>query len=221
MAGNVSPEYPSSSDKKGAGELKITNALKTVVSALNAILTSENKVDQTVFSEIANTQLKDSKIKLYTPTVIKTEETRENTSFGYLTTEDKVSSVAMNASTIALVFYEAVWKSSVSAEGEARLVVNDTNTLALDSSANSITEATEGTSFRNLLTEPTNGLKTGGVEGSELTNYFMTSGTGAGGGPVIYYAGTKVTYSFGVQFKATSGSVTAKRRKLVVVTIGT
>src|SRR5690349_10367695 len=59
----------------------------------------------------------------HTPKVIATEESRESTSFGTLTTADEIKSVVLPENGLLVVGYSAIVKSSVSAAGRAAIFV--------------------------------------------------------------------------------------------------
>lgn len=216
MTGSKSLELPEIGSPNSTADAKVRNSLVSLLSYVNALLTSENKLD---VSEV--------KFKWYTPKSIITEQPRESTSYGFLPTEDKIESVVVNENAILLVGYQALWKSSVSAAGLAAIFI-DNNQLKIAPSGGGapvVQAATQpggsNVNFINLGSTP-NGLLAGA---SNSGNAFVTTGQVitpsesfyAGFAPIQLAAGT---YTIGVKYKAASGSVTAKERKLWVATLG-
>lgn len=250
MAGNVSPEYPSSSDKKGAGELKITNALKTVVSALNAILTNENKVDSSVFTGITNAQLKESKFTWYTPKAISAEQSKTSTSFVTMETADEIKEVVVPENGLLFLNYRAMWKSSEAGSGDAAIFIGSNQYKVRVDEANepaTVSAVTRSgiSGFHPLVTKGTAGVLA--MKPSSSSSVDVTTGQGIGSiglgteGPFseIRVANTKYsgyslsgdsgfcimsmaagTYNISIKFKASSGSVTAKERLLQIGVLG-
>lgn len=154
----------------------------------------------------------------YTPKVIATEETRESTSFGTLTTADKIENVVLPENGLIVIGYTALVKASVALAGRAAVFIGS-NQLKLTGTA---TEATFDTGAFSRLA--TNGA---GLFDKASTTAFATTGEVLGplnsetapGGPLYVWAAAG-TYTISVQFKSTSGSITAKERKLWVWTLG-
>jgi hypothetical protein len=157
----------------------------------------------------------------YTPKVIATEETRENTAFGTLTTADEITGVALPENGLIVMGYVARWKSSVSEAGRAGLFLNTTQVRnGLNGFVEPKTTATENC----LLTSAPGGLASvenagaGPFPTTGVTLGHQSSTSPAGGIAHIYAAAG--TYTVSVRFRATSGSVTTKERKLWVAVLG-
>jgi hypothetical protein len=186
------------------GELDHTN-LSSAAGITNAQLAGE----------IENSKLKSAKLTWYTPKVIATEEARSNTSFGTLTTADEISSVVLAENGLILLAYLAEVKSSVSDAGRVAIFLGSNQ---LKQEGATVETATEGTNFHRFSSSR-EGLSLGG-SASQVTTGELVGGTGtkAGGFALIYAAAG--TYTVAIKYKATSGSVTAKERKLWVATLG-
>lgn len=164
--------------------------------------------------EITTAKLSQAKFTWYTPKVIATEETRSNTAFGFLTTEDKIESVVVPTNGLVLIGYSALFKSSSANAGRAAIFLGS-NQLKV---ALGTQEAQASEVFKALNTYP------GGLVKTSEQSSFVTTGEALGfetsGGFCVVHRLAAGTYTIGVQFKATSGSVTAKERALSVGVFG-
>jgi hypothetical protein len=175
----------------------------------------------------------------YGKSIIATQQTRENTVYGKLTTPDEVT-VVMPENGLIAVGFQATWESSVQSAGRAAIFIG-TNQLKISVVGQPEAQAApSGTAGWNDLVSSCGGLvssriaestssppaTTGQVLGAGVfgeENFRTTIGaTGppetAGkfaGGPCYIFAAAG-TYTISVQFKTTSGSVIVKNRKLWV-----
>jgi hypothetical protein len=149
----------------------------------------------------------------YTPKIIATEQSRENTEYGFLATEDKIEGIVVPENGLVLVTYRAHVKSSVASAGRAAIFFGATQAKKVDEGGSELTFS--DTTFDTGYTDPSNatGWSSGGGAGA------VTTGQIAGGASQHYLAAG--TYTVGIKYKSTSGSVTAKERQLRVVVIGT
>lgn len=155
--------------------------------------------------------------------IIATEETRNNTAYGTLTTPDTVAGVVLPTDGLIFVAFQALVKSSVLGAGRAALFL-DSNQLKTRSgnAAPQIQEATTTAAAGDYgpLATASYGLIAG--LGSSTSTSDVTTGQSIGapvaGGVTAIFAAAD-TYDVSVQFKATSGTVTAKERKLWVWTM--
>lgn len=205
MAGTY--EIPEEGSPNASQDPKI----KTMLKGLNEALDTSNKTPSASLS-LGNLG------RLYAPTIIATEQARENVAFGTLTTPDEVKSVVVPENGLVQVGYIAKAKSSISTNGRVAIFIGS-NQLTITTSG-LVQEVELGTEFANV------GTAGPGLVGAAGTTAFKTTGqplavspTGSGGFCSIFGlpAGT---YNVSVQFKATSGTVTAKERKLWVGVIG-
>lgn len=228
MAGTVSPTYPNSSQGRGGGETSSTNAMKTIVAALNAVLTAENKVDTSSFS-FPTSQLSQSKLVWYSPKTIATEENRNSATFGFMTTEDKVENVVLAESGLIVLSYRCQMKSSVGAAGRAAIFLGSEQLKVFSEvGANPVVQetASAGTGWGTVFSGAGGLLEFGLVTTFVTTGQALASGVKNNGEPitpiggVCYIFAAPGTYTVGVKYKATSGTVTAKNRVLTVHTLG-
>lgn len=166
------------------------------------------------------------------PSIIATEQSRENIAYGTLATPDEVTVVLPENGLIA-VAYQATWKQSVSKAGRAAIFLG-TNQLRSGGAGSSeafLQEAQAGTS-KQFSVLASAGIGLVGTEQESETEYGgdVTTGQIVGGGRIstspleanhnvldggpCYIFAAAGTYTIGVQFKSASGKVTVKNRKL-------
>jgi hypothetical protein len=155
---------------------------------------------------------------LYSLAVAK-EETRESATFGTLPTADLIKEVVVGKHGLIRIGYSARFKSSVSGAGKATLFLG-ANQFKIYTTEPKVQQAsTVGTTFRHLSSGSLNGLTTstsGEAVGADVTTGQLISAGLDGGMAELWVA--EGTYEVSVQYKATSGSVTAKERRLWIET---
>lgn len=175
---------------------------------------------------------------------IATSQARSNTAYGLLTTPDRVPNVVMPPNGLIQVAYQATWKESVQGAARAALFVgaNQLRYQTADAGNASgpileealINNASAVNVDKILATSPygllslTNKASVSAYAGDVTTGQVIGGGSlfDSGGADTQSYYGICTlfaaagTYDISVQFKAASGSVTAKDRKLWVWTIG-
>lgn len=169
--------------------------------------------------------------------IIATEEARTNVAYGTLTTPDQVQNVVLPTDGLIAIAYQAMWKESVDDAATAGIFIG-ANQLQIgggNSASPFVQEAAVQASVPNVYkllctggrglvsAEATLGATayTGHVTTGQVVG--VKDGGGAadtGDGGVCYAFAAAGTYTVSVQFKASSGSVTAKERKLWVWSIG-
>lgn len=168
--------------------------------------------------------------------IIATEQSRENTAYGTLATPDEVT-VVLPENGLIVVAYQAVWENTIASAGRAALFIGSQQ-LKLSVRGNPEVQAAPGGTgteqndlvtgaaglFSSKVSEPTSSVVTTGQvlgAGTFGAETFRTA-IGAGGpeaaekfvaGPCYVYAAAG-TYKVSVQFKASSGQITVKNRKL-------
>jgi hypothetical protein len=154
--------------------------------------------------------------------IIAATESRTNTAYGTLTTPDKVT-VTLPTDGLIKVAYQATWQQSVDGAASAAIFIG-ANQLKVSGSGS---VATQAASFSGaaadapLGSQPAGLLSTtagAGYPGDVTTGQVVGIGV-ASPGPCLIFAAAG-TYDVSVQFKASSGSVTVKNRKLWVWTMG-
>lgn len=167
----------------------------------------------------------------YAPTIIATEQERENVAFGTLTTADEVKSVVLPENGLIVIGYDANVKSSAGGAGRIAVFLG-ANQLKADEGgvSPSVQEASTFEAGFTHITSSAGGLvKTDKKEwtGSVTTGQVLGRGFSAkteaqanGMSGLCYVFAAAGTYNVSVQYKATSGKVIAKERKLWVGVIG-
>lgn len=220
MTGSINPTLPVAGEPNSTADPKVLGSLKTLRDETNALLNSENKIPGTSLAAaagITSAQLNAAAkpVSWYTPKIIATEESRTNTEFGTLTTADEITGVVLPENGLIVVGYMALLKQSVSEAARAAIFVGANQLKRGAGGAPAVQEnlGISGIGFHNLEVGA-NGivLQANGAEAQ------VTTGMLNGGGCSIFAAAG--TYTISVRFKATSGSVTAKERKLWVYTLG-
>lgn len=151
----------------------------------------------------------------YTPKSIATEESRENAAFGTLTTKDEITGVVLPENGLIVVGFKGKFKSSVSNAGRAAIFIG-ANQLKVNAIASEVSTST--TEERRLLTTSEGGL-VAATNSAFSTTGETTASASAGSGLNYIYAAAG-TYAISVQFKASSGTITAKERTLWVAVMG-
>lgn len=176
--------------------------------------------------------------------IIATEEARTNTSYAVLATPDQVANVVVPTDGKLRISYQALWKESVAGAARAAIFLGSNQLkVAQPNSSGGVTTAAGGSGFSTNTYGPlascslglctcapvgadsgnaTTGQATGiGLENVEIElngSVALFSDAVAGGECVVMVpAGT---YTVSVRFKATSGTVTVKDRRLWVEAIG-
>jgi hypothetical protein len=158
--------------------------------------------------------------------IIATEESRENTSYGALTTPDKVEGLVLPTKGLIFVAYQATWKSSNSNASRAALFLNGTQLkyVPFNKTTPEVNEAefTNLGNFTLLSTAEAIGMVdlgfgvayAGDVGTGQVLGAVGTGTPALRSGPVGIFADAG-TYTIEVRFKQpTSGKVTVKNRRL-------
>lgn len=157
----------------------------------------------------------------YTPSIVATEQERENVAFGTLTTADEVKSVVLPENGLMVIGYMAIVKSSVSEAGAAAIFLGATQLKAVGSTTPVVQEVkTTGTSTTIVSSSPIGLVNSGNGSSYVTTGMSVSSINIATGGGLCFVFAAAGTYNVSVQYKATSGKVFAKERKLWVGVIG-
>lgn len=149
--------------------------------------------------------------------VVAKEESRENTSFGTLPTADLIKEVKVGEKGLLRIGYSARFKSSVAGAGQAAIFLGANQIKLYTTEPKGVAAATTGTVFRQLSSSATTGLSANSsneASGADVTTGQLLSATLQGGMAELFLAAG--TYEVSVQYKAASGSVTAKERRLWV-----
>lgn len=158
--------------------------------------------------------------------IISTEQSTSSTSYTTLTTPDQVASVVLPTDGLIAVAYQAMWKNSVGSAGSAAIFLgsNQLKKYTEGDTAPTVQE-TGGSSITGYVPLATGGggLVRGGTNtytGHVTTGQIIGDLDDTNGAGVCYIFAAAGTYTVSVRFKASSGSVTVKERKLWVWTLG-
>lgn len=168
--------------------------------------------------------------------IITATETRTNTAYGLMPTPDRVSGIVLPADGLIFVAYQATWQESVQSAANAMIFLGSnpvsypsTTTGGQTTNAGNVAGIGNATVNRDtpLSSYPQGLISTNlfgaAYAGDATTGQFVFMGSPSGavglGGIATIFAAAG-TYDVSVQFKASSGSVTAKNRKLWVWTQG-
>lgn len=151
--------------------------------------------------------------------IIATEESFTQTSYGFATTPDRVQNVVLPTDGLIFVAFQGAWKESVLSSASAAVFLGS-NQLQLTTgqtgpAPQSAGIAGSGSYFVPLSTSP-QGLSSR-LAGSPDTPADVTTGQLVSEGCMTIFAAAG-TYDVGVKFKSSSGSVTVKNRRLWVWT---
>lgn len=157
--------------------------------------------------------------------IIAATESRTNTSYATLTTPDIVRNIVLPTDGLIKVAFQGTWQNSVSTAGRAAIFVGSNQLkLSTNGTPNPVAQEANG----GNVTNSDGSLVTAawGLMSSNQSSYSgdVTTGQVIGvndtlpaAGPVYLFAAAG-TYDISIQYKSTSGSITAKNRKLWVWT---
>ena len=180
---------------------------------MNEKLNSSNLLEASGIAEAAKLG------RWYKPLSIATEQERTNVAFGALTTADEIKEVVVPENGLIVLGYRAFVKSSVSAAGRMAIFLGANQLKRAGIGAPVVLEnSTEGTEFRTV-TSNSAGLTTDGSASTSFVTTGQVLGNTSASGVCFIFAAAG-TYNISVQFRATSGSITAKERTLYVGVLG-
>lgn len=192
------------------GDPKILAQLK----GMNEALDSSNKLEGKSLSAGALG-------RWYAPKIIATEETRESATFSTLTTKDEITSVVLPENGMMVVGYSANVLSSVASAGRAAIFLG-ANQLKKGGGPHEVQEVTISNTLNKIYSSPNGLTRPSSIEVTADVTTGQTLGENtAGEGGVCFIFAAAGTYNVSIQYKATSGNVKAKERKLWVGVIGT
>jgi hypothetical protein len=162
--------------------------------------------------------------------IIAAEQSRTNAAYDYLGTPDKVTGIVMPTDGLLFVAFQALWKESVANAARAAIFLGANQLKARWESLGSAPPGgtqPEVTPAEALINDAgvdhplatwsrglTGGTSAGREQHSDVTTGQVVGNLDKEGVCAIFAAAG--TYDVGVKFKASSGSVTAKERKLWV-----
>jgi hypothetical protein len=209
------------------GTADIADAAITLAKIAASILT-EAKFSTTLLQKLG---LNDGAQVGRGKSIIATTESRTNAAYGLLTTPDRVQNIVLPTDGLIAVAFTGTWQWTVGGGAARAAIFVGANQLKATSNAGGAPGVQEiagsnGVNVDESFTSSPGGLvgqssQTGGAYPGDATTGQVVGlqFTTLPGGPCLIFAAAG-TYDVSVQFKASSGSVTAKNRKLWVWTVG-
>lgn len=212
----INPEIPAKSDPLGTSDSKIRKSLVTIREAINGELDNTN-LSGTAGITRANLLAESKPVKWYAPKVIATEQSRTSTEFGTLETADEIKEVVVPENGLVLVSFRARLKASVGSAGRIALFLgaNQLKNASGSAQETSMPGDQEGLEWQHIFTSAGAGFALALGETADAS-----TGQMVGAGPIEAFVAAG-TYNIAVKFRSTSGSITAKERKLFVRVSGT
>lgn len=223
--GQISIPIPVTGQPNSTEDVKIASALTTIETWANGNVDATNLTAGLAQSAIVNQVAQTVK----GTSNIGASETRTNTAFGLMPTPDQVTGIVLPTNGLIAVWYQATWQSSVGAAGQAAIFIG-TNQLSVVNGSASGSPVTQNASMgASAATNASLSTFWGGLTSAQPAGGYtgdVTTGQAVGaestgaiyGGPCYVFAAAG-TYAVSVQFKASSGSVTASSRKLWVMAL--
>jgi hypothetical protein len=210
MPGTIAPPVPTIGQPNSTEDSDLREAIITLRDAMNAVFNSSNKIDPALFLPADR-----PKLKWYTK-VIAGEESRANTAYGTLPTADEVSGVVVPENGLILLGYAAKVKASVASNGYVGIFLNSNQLKA--NNGEDIHTITTGLEFNSFLSTQQGLARTATPNAFVGTGQTLATSPNEGGlCTIVCNAGT---YNISVRYKALSGSISAKERKLWVAVLG-
>ena len=233
--GLINPTLPTVGQPNSTEDVDVLNALTTIRNVINGGLDSANlaaaagiTADQLAAAVAAAAGLSQSGAVRRGKSVIATEESRTNTAFGLLGTPDRVQNLVLPTDGLIVVSAHMLARSSVSDAGRVAIFIGANQLKAYDTAGNQTgqEETIQGTANTNVVAGPMGMFASGyGALADPVTTglamvaaWPFAGGAQFGGACFIWAAAG--TYDVSVQWRATSGSVTARQRKLWAWTVG-
>jgi len=149
--------------------------------------------------------------------IIDTEESRTNTAFGYFATQDIVSGLVLPTDGLIAIVAQADIKESVANAATVGLFVGDTSIAEIDGLN---TNGTTAAAYGGVKT--TDWLAAGQGTGANGLHFTVSVPSNSTVNPlgIVVVSATAGTHSVSIRTKSSSGSVTARNRKLWAWTMG-
>jgi hypothetical protein len=239
----INPTIPTIGQPNSTEDQDIVNALTTIIAAINGGLDTANIAAAAGLTAAQLTTAIQAAAGLNGSgtrrgkCIVDTAETRTNAAYGTLTTPDQVSNIVLPTDGLLFIAYRARWSETVLGAARAAIFLGSNqlktpplSNIAVDTAPivqeASVLGATVN-KIRPLTTSPQgltaqasggNGHYTGDVTTGMSLGFEQTGGDQVGGPCVVFAAAG--TYNVSVQFKASSGDVTARDRRLLVWSMG-
>jgi hypothetical protein len=211
--GIISIQVPQIGQPDTTEDVKIQNALNTIVAAINGNLDATNLT--AAISQSAGINASGQTVK--GSSIIATSQNTGSTSFTTLSTPDQVTGIVLPTNGLIQVWYQATWQQSISGAATAAIFLGASQLLEGQPSGPTAQQITlSGNAAQPTLLFSGAGGLTSFTASTSYPGDATTGQTfGSTGSPVSIFAAAG-TYTVSVQFKASSGTVTAANRRLYV-----
>jgi hypothetical protein len=216
--GTISLQSPQIGQPDTTEDVKIQNNFTTLQTVINGNLDSANLSAAT--SQSAGVNASGQTVK--GAVNIATSQSTGSTTYTTLATPDQITGLVLPTNGLLVMWYRAIFASSVNSAGSATVFVNS-NQLVVDEGGSGPpvvqSAVTANANVNNGLYSTAEGLASTNSPfnyGSDATTGQIVGGGSSGQGGPIYIFAAAGTYTVSVQFKASSGTVTALSRKLWV-----
>jgi hypothetical protein len=230
---------------RGTEETNASSAINAILADYNGNITDANlsaaaAISAAKLADAAKLGLTDGATIRRGKSIIATTEARTNTAYGLMTTPDRVTGLVLPTDGLIAVLYQATWAESVAGAAAAEIFLGSNavvaatyaGQIAVNAALGGATPggfcplATDGGGLVSFSANPGSygsDVTTGQIVGLADPSHSETSPFSGQAlvraGPCYIFAAAG-TYDVSVQFKASSGSVTAKNRKLWAWTTG-
>lgn len=222
--GQISLSLPQSGQPHSTEDVKVGNDLTTIQNAINGNLDSTNVTAPLAQSAGVNQVGQTVKGAVN----IAASQSTSSTTYTTLATPDQVTGIVLPSNGLIAIWYQATWQESVSTAARAAFFISS-NQLKANTTGNPTAPTVQetsigGTSATNTplysfgagLASGTGGAAyTGDVTTGQIVGAYSNVTGVEPAGPCYVFAAPG-TYTISVNFKASSGSVTASNRKLWV-----
>lgn len=220
--GQISLNLPQVGGTNAAQEPLIPGDFSTIQTVINGNLDSTNLAATAAQSAGVN----QSGQTVKGSSIIATSQNTGSTTYTTLSTPDQVTGIVLPTPGLLEIWYQASWSETVNAAAHAAIFIGASQlkiagatvpvvqeaTMAPGNASNAVPLATTGTGGLLSVAPPAN------YSGDVTTGQVIGSGLTASGGPVHVFAAAG-TYTVSVQFKASSGTVSASGRRLYVMAL--
>jgi hypothetical protein len=217
--GIISLQNPQIGQPDTTEDVKIQNNFTTLQTVINGNIDSTNLSAATSQSAGIN----QSGLTVKGATNIATSQSTVSTTYTTLSTPDQVAGVVLPTNGLIAVWYQATWQESVVGGARAAIFLGANQLKAGGQAAPGVQECGIGAGGPNVnvpLISFWGGVTTtgAGAGSSDVTTgqvVGLSVLSGQLGGPAYIFAAAG-TYTVSIQFKVTSGTVTASNRRLWV-----
>jgi len=209
--GQISLNIPQIGLPDTTEDVKVANNFTTLQNTINGNIDSTNLSAATAQAAAVN----QSGQTVKGATNIATSQSTTSTTYTTLATPDQVTGVVLPTNGLLLVTYDATWQESIAGAARAAIFIGANQLRQASQTGPVVSEAQIGGANNNTKLYTTGVLTSFNAAANYPGDATTGQVIGQGGLPAFIYAAAG-TYTVSVQFKASSGTVTALNRKLWV-----